>query len=381
MFLVMTSQDAMSPTSTDPERTIFMWGEITDVALVIDLVGFLHQTRRTAVLTVVHDAVRKSIYFRDGSVIAASSDQPEDRFGDIMFRRGMIDRAQLDQALGEVGPERKIGNVLLQQGLISTGDLWKVIKIQIEEILYSLLLLDQARFTVAVYDPTQVPTRTALDTQFLLLEGLRRKDELQHLKESLPPPEQVLARTSLTTTARLEAAEQRLLGLVDGTRTVAEVFNESGLGEFGACQALHRILQLGLASEASTTEPGEAGGGGTTVGAILNGYNEAYAQVDELLRAADAAGRYRAGLESFFADADEEVAALFDNVNPGPDGRIDPQGMQANLKLSSSQDKLFVLRRGLSDYLRFLLFIAREALPFEQVEVLASDVRKRVAGL
>ena len=56
-----------------------------------------------------------------------------------------------------MGPERKIGNVLLQQALISTGDLWKVIKIQIEEILYSLLLktsyLILGRFLVALHPP------------------------------------------------------------------------------------------------------------------------------------------------------------------------------------------------------------------------------------
>ncbi len=365
----------------ESDRTIFVWGAIHDAVLVIDLVNFLHQSRRTSVLTVVCNGVRKSIYFRDGSVIAASSDQSEDRFGDIMFRRGMITREQLDVALEQVKPGRKIGNVLLAEGMITTNDLWRVIKLQIEEILYSVLLFPEGQFTVAAYDPTQVPTRTAIDTQFVLLEGLRRKDELQHIREQLPASDQQMCRSGWGTNATLDPAEQRMLALVDGERTVDGLYAHSGLGEFGASRALHRLMQLGLISQAPEVQPGEAGGGGTSVGAIVNGYNEAYARIHAALAAHKADGEYRAGLESFFADADDEVAALFGGVTPGIDGRVPAQKVMANLKVSGSRDKLFSLRRGLSDYLRFLLFIGREALPFDEVEGLAKDVRSLVRGL
>ena len=372
----------MRPTPVpESERTIFVWGSIHDSVLVIDLVNFLHQSRRTSVLTVVRDDVRKSIYFRDGSVIAASSDQNEDRFGDIMFRCGMITREQLDRALRQVEPGRKIGNVLLAEGMITTNDLWRVIKLQIEEILYSVLLFADGQFTVAAYDPTQVPTRTAIDTQFVLLEGLRRIDELHHLQELLPASDERMCRSGWGTSATLDPAEQRMLALVDGDRTVDSLFAESGLGQFGASRSLHRLMQLGLVSKAPEVQPGEAGGGGTSVGAIVNGYNEAYARIHAALAARDAEREYRAGLESFFGDADDELAALFDGVTPGIDGRVPAQKVMANLKVSGSRDKLFSLRRGLSDYLRFLLFIGREALPFDEVEGLARDVRALVRGL
>ncbi len=365
----------------ESDQSIFIWGEIYDPTLVVDLVNFLHQSRRSSVLTVVRENVRKSVYFRDGAIIAASSDQNEDRFGDIMFRRGMITRAQLDAALDEVRPGRKIGNILLARGLITTNDLWRVIKLQIEEVLYSVLLVDTGEFTMAAYDATQVPTRTAIDTQFVLLEGLRRRDELAHMREQLPSPDHVMCRTGLGTNARLEPPEQRLLGLVDGVRSVDGLYTDSGLGEFGASRALHRLFQLGLVSVAPEVQPGEAGGGGTSVGAIVSGYNEAYARIHAALVATESGGDYGEGLDSFFADADDEVSALFDGVSPGLDGRLPGPKVMANLKVSGSRDKLFTLRRGLSDYLRFLLFIGREALPFEQVEALAKEVRGLVRGL
>lgn len=373
------------PLSDDANRRlndIFMWGEVVDATMVVDLVGFLHQSRRTSVLTVVDGTVRKSIYFRDGSITAASSNQPEDRFGDIMFRRGMISRDQLDIALHRVGPGRKIGNVLLDQGLITGGDLWKIIRIQIEEIVYSVLLIEAGQYTVATYDPSQVPTSTPLETQHLLLEGLRRKDEMLHLREELPAAERVLAQTGyLTPSVQLDMAEQTTYALVDGRRTVGEVLKASGLGDFVATRALHRLLRTGLVGEAVALDPGEAGGGGSSVGAIVSGYNEAFARMHAMLASTPRGRNYQGGLASFFADADEQVAALFAGVQPIAGGRLPLEPIYANLKTLQGDDKIRSLRRGLREYLRFLLFVARECLPFDQVERLATEVRTQVQGL
>lgn len=361
---------------------IFMWGDVVDATLVVDLVGFVHQSRRTAVLTVVDGDMRKSVYFRDGSVSAASSNQPEDRFGDIMFRRGMISRAQLDLALRKVGPGRKIGNVLLSQGLLTSGDLWKIIRIQIEEIFYSVLLMERGQYTLASYDPSQVPTSTPLETQHLLLEGLRRKDEMVHLREELPPSDRVLTHTGyMTPSIDLEPAERAVYGVVDGRRTLAEVYRASGLGMFTATNAVHRLLRAGLIGEAPVVDPGEAGGGGTSVGAIIFGYNDAFAQMHAALSSSIKGRGYRSGLASFFADADPMVTALFQGVEPGSDGRLPGERIQVNLKTLETDDRLRVLRRGLREYLRFLLFISRECLPYDEVETISNRVRDQVRGL
>ncbi len=378
------------PTGSGAENSdasIFLWGEIPDPELVVDLVSFMTSSRRSAVLTVVERGVRKSVYFRDGSIIAASSNQPEDRFGDIMYRRAMITRDQLDTALARVGPGKKIGNVLLASGLINSGDLWKMIKLQIEEILFSVLLLESGRFTLATYEASSVPTRTALDTQHVLLEGMRRKDELTHLQRQLPPQDTLLRQTGRDGEVDLSPPEARVMGLVDGRSTVGQVFRRSGLGDFATARALFRMLEEGLLSAAAKPPPmpvtpaGEAGGGGTSVGSIISGYNEAFARVHRSLVGAPGSADYRSGLSTFFLDAEPTVAGLFEDVVASPDGRLPTQKIFANLKVSKAPNKPEILRRGLREYLRFLLFMAREGLPFEAVERLAGEVRGTVRGL
>ncbi len=376
----MTTLTAMKQNPQAPAAGIYLWGDIDDASIVTDLLEFLYHSRRAAVLTVVGEGVRKSVYFREGSVIAASSDQPEDRFGDIMFRRGLITREQLQDALRQVGPGRKIGNVLLQSGAIDTSDLWKALRLQVEEIVCSILLFEIGHFTVARYDPAQVPTRTALETQHILLEGLRRKDELLHLRSQLPAGDRVLAHTGWMPSEPLPATERSLFELVDGRRTLDELLRASGLGAFGAARAIHHLLQVGAISAEPILLPGEAGGGGSSAGAIISGFNAAYARVHVALHA-HGGHPFETGLQRFFRDADAPVAALFDNVEAGPDGRLPTDLLFANLKTCPVSDKLEVLRRGLNEYLRFVLFVAREALPYAQVERLAGEVRALVTGL
>ena len=250
----------------------FLTGLIDDPTLVIDMINFLHSTRRTGVLTVIDGEARKSLFFAQGSLIAGASNLQEDRFGNVMVRMGLISLDGLEHALKDVGPQRRIGNVLLSRGLLSTKDLWRIVRVQIEEILFSILLLEKGEFNVAHYEPGQVPSRTALNTQHVLLEGLRRKDEMEHLRGAMPPRDRLLVRTRRERNLSLNPNERRVYDLVDGVRQVGEVCRESGLGELEATRLIHHLLKIGLITEATNVEvvPGEAGGCGRLGLAIVH---------------------------------------------------------------------------------------------------------------
>lgn len=365
-----------------PERRpdgVFMWGDVIDGELVIDLVGFLNQSRRTAALTVVDGNVRKSIFFREGHIVAASSNLPEDRFGDVMYRRGLIERADLDAALAQVGPGKRIGNVLLSKGLISGSDLWKVIKYQIEEVVFSVLLVERGQYTVADYDPAQVPTRTTVEAQHVLLEGLRRKDEMMLVRAELPPLDRRLVHTG--SGRAVGGVEAAVYDLVDGELTVGQVLKVCGLGAFTATHVTHRLLKAGLIQAAAPTGPIPLETTpGTPVATIIDGFNEAYARVHAAM--AGKGDALRAGIDAgFFAEVDPRVAALFEGVAPDAQGHLPPEPIFLNLKVADVPDKVQVLRRGLQEYLRFLLFAAREVLPYDRVEGLAGEVLNLVREL
>lgn len=358
-------------TAEQKNNGAFVWGELLDPELVVDLVSFLTQSRRTAVLTVVAEGRRKSVYFREGAIIAASSTRPEDRFGDIMFRRGMISREALDAALKKVGPGRKIGNVLMSEGHITAGDLWNVIKHQIEEILYSILLYETGQFTISSYDPAKVPTRTALQTHHALMEGLRRKDEMLHMRGSMPPLDAVLKRAAWTDqSVRLNPTERVVFDFCNGRKPLGQVLDEAGVGQFEATLAVHRLMAAGLVGVVEGQRDADADG----IEKLVAAFNSAFVKVRSKLP------DQTPGLDTFFANADGKVAMLFAGVRPDGSGQVALEALQANLATSPIENKARVLRRGLGEYLRFLLFVARESLPFDQVESLAVEARRLVGG-
>jgi hypothetical protein len=359
----------------------YLTATIEDPALVIDLVNFIHTTRRTGLMAVTVGAVRRSIYFHQGAVIAGASNQSADRFGEIVCRMGLVSREALDAALAEVGPERKIGTVLLARGLISTRDLWKILRAQIEEILFAILLVDSGEVTLSHFDPGQVPSRTALNTQHVLLEGLRRKDEMEHLRGQIPAGDRRIVKTRLERNVTLTENERRIYDLVDGARTVGELLDVSLLGELEGVRVLHHLLKVGLVAEggrAAILLPSE--GGERSFEDILNAFNGAVLCIHDALVASGEAGLVSLGVDSFFDEIDPELAELFDSVVPAPDGRLPTDRIFANLKLTELRDKRTLLRRGLSDYVQFLLFLARENLDFERVEALAREVSEMLRG-
>ena len=364
---------------TEAEGRIFFRGLLEDSSMVIDVLSFLFSSRRSGAINLVCGEVRKSVYMRDGSVIAARSNQPEDRFGNVMFRMGLIGRRALDEALRAVRPGVKIGNVLLSRGLLNSKDLWNVIRTQIEEIVYSTVLIESGEFTVAHFDPTQVPTRTALATQQLLMEGVRRKDEMNQMRRELPSSKLPLAPSSPLPSVTLNECERRVFDLVNGSRTLTQICRDSGLGDFEATRILHHLVNIGVVQEGRSradTVTRLAGGdiGDAIMARVVRRYNRALSRVHKELRAHDRGRLFSTAPQSFFRDLSNDSAPLFEDVVPETNGEIPLEPILASLGRFPDGDRLGVLRRGLDEYLEFMLFLARETLEFHQVERLAMEV-------
>ena len=223
-------------------QPVFMWGDLPDGSLVIELIGLLQQNRRTAALTVTRGQTQKTLFFHDGMVHSASSNLPEDRLGSLMLHSGQIDRKTLQEALKQTGPGRKLGNVLIDMEILTPADLWDLIRLQIEEICYSMVLFDQGEFTVGGYALDELPVQAGIPGDKLLLDVMRRQDELRDAVSNLPPMSSVLVRCN-EQPINLNAAEHTLFGLVDGKRTIDQLFHDCDLSHINAAMALYRMIR------------------------------------------------------------------------------------------------------------------------------------------
>src|SRR5688572_8317192 len=181
----------------DGERKsgVMMCGAIDLVGGLANVFTFVHFSQLDGVLDVLAGRTRRTLHFRKGQLLAATSNLPEDRLGALLVRFGLITEEQLVTAAREITPTRRLGNVLVEKELMTSYDAYAGVKTQAEEVFYSVLLIKIGAFYLhRAGEEGSPPARLHLDTQSLLLEGLRRMDEMSHFRGKIPAPDVVMAR-------------------------------------------------------------------------------------------------------------------------------------------------------------------------------------------
>ena len=136
-------------------------------------------------------------------------------------------------------------------GLITSKDLERYIRIQIEEAIYHLFTWSRGSFYFEVDErPDTSDLLVSINPESLLLEAARRVDEWSLIEKKI----QSLDLLFEVEFDRLEAArveltpeQQKIVPLLDGTRSVQDLVDDTGIGEFDTGKALFGLIQAGFA--------------------------------------------------------------------------------------------------------------------------------------
>jgi hypothetical protein len=215
-----------------------------------DLLNFIHQSQKSGVLYSRSEGVERALVFEDGNVSWAISTSPAERFGEILTRHGMLDREELARALksqsGLPGGAR-IGEVLVERGAFAREDLPRALRLQVVEIFLGLLVSRKGEFLLLRdFDRSALPVSAGIDTEALLLDGLRRVDEMERFRARIPGSDTRPRRTGKTLTDDAgDKSAHLILDLSDGMRTLGEIAARTALGEFEATKAVFQLLDSG----------------------------------------------------------------------------------------------------------------------------------------
>mgnify|MGYP001113744958 CR=1 FL=1 len=159
---------------------------------VVDVLQFLSLSKATGKLVLDAGRARARVYFHDGVLVYARREGPTERLGERLLRLGLVTPAQIAGAdlRSELNTERKrIGQILVEAGSLDQATLQKVVRDQILECVYGLLALDDGEFRFfhgVLPDGEDILLDISLD--LLLLEGLKKIDELRQQDDSGQPP-------------------------------------------------------------------------------------------------------------------------------------------------------------------------------------------------
>ena len=227
-------------------------GSLKEASLA-DVCQLLALGQKTGCLSVTDRARFGQIFFDAGRITFARIINRRDRLGDLLIRDGLLDHPRLQDILGEQArqPDRRLGEFLIERGLITREQLEHYIRLQIEEALYYLFTWSHGSFYFEVdQSPEETDFLVSINPESVLLEGARRVDEWSLIEKKIPSLDLIFTvdRAHLTSSAvDLTPEQERILPLLDGTMTVQQIIDQTGLGEFEAGQALFGLVQAGFA--------------------------------------------------------------------------------------------------------------------------------------
>src|SRR5688572_5752781 len=250
-------------------------GSLQDVALA-DICQLLAMGMKTGCLSLTDRSNFGYVYFERGRVIYASVLNRPDRLGELLVRNNVITREDLSVAMKAQAHQKglRLGELLVKKGALTDEQLQRYISLQIEEAVYHLFTWNQGSFH---FDPDQKPDEGVflvnISAESMLMEGARRVDEWGLLQKKIPSMDIVFGMEKNPNDSKdveLTAEQKKLIPLIDGNRTVAELVHESGMVEFEVAKALYGLIQAGFVGRAGQRDAAATAEAGSEAAQHLN---------------------------------------------------------------------------------------------------------------
>ena len=206
------------------------------------IVQMVHDERKTGILTVSNPRQRSSIYFREGKIIHVRGNTDKElKLGALLKANNLISEDRLEDMLAvSKAMEKRLGTVLLEREYIELDKLVSIIHLQFKEGVAAMLSWDDAKFSYKDgLDGYTDEIKCEVDPVRLVLEAKKREEF-----KGLIPNDQVVFQINpkVDTTKSVHAARDlRVLLLLDGRRTVAQLIKETGYSRLAAYRSLSKL--------------------------------------------------------------------------------------------------------------------------------------------
>ncbi len=344
------------------------------------ILQLLCNDQKTGVLTVTADKDESRVFFEQGTIIYATASLKEARLGFLMRTDGVISEQQLEKCLAQAREEKMhLGKILVEKGYISLDTLKKYNTKQVEAILYNLLFWKKGRFE---YKDAALNLKGMIVTQLnpmkLILEASRRIDELSVLQKFIPSDRLVFKMSGKVQSKeeiKLNANEWRILSLIDGTRTVRQIINESGYDEFAVYKIFFSVISSGLIEqkeEIQLDDPGEE----SDFSAILTVFTDIFASIKKNI--SDELGdRSYLLFEEIKSSLSIEFKDILEGYHPDNHKNSNLQAITKALdKMDGVEDIKGFLITGLTEYCSHVLKKVGEILGSQPLIKILTDIEK-----
>jgi hypothetical protein len=222
-------------------------GSLRDFGLA-DILQLIYFQRKTGVLMLDGRMDRIRLLFIEGNIVGAESRRriEANRLGKVLVKKGLMEEKDLQSVLEEQrGSSVKLGNILVKRGIVDKEHILEILTGQIKETVVQIFGWKQGTYE---FTPQAVPVDKELpisiDTQHLLMEGLRIVDEWSLIGGKLTL-DTVFTRKPGDITGLTEE-EEDVLSLVDGENDVSTIIDITAKDDFVVSKTLVSLMEKGV---------------------------------------------------------------------------------------------------------------------------------------
>ena len=190
-----------------------------------DLLQWVSQSRKTGTLAIEGEPYNKKIYFRNGLVVAASSENPTEFLGYYLVGWGHVGDDELQELLDmQEQYNTLLGELLVIIGRLSREDLMHILQVKTEETIYDLFIWDKGDFRflenilpAKKFQPLNLPV------DMIILEGVRRQDEWLRCAEVIAEISWVPKLVRAVDVRQIGQTELGILREIDGRNSIEQI--------------------------------------------------------------------------------------------------------------------------------------------------------------
>ncbi|NOZ78938.1 MAG: DUF4388 domain-containing protein [Acidobacteria bacterium] len=221
-----------------------------------DLLQWVSQSRKTGTLVVDGVRMTKKIYFRDGVVVAAASDSPKEFLSYYLVGWGIIEETELEELLDMQNKHGVLlGEMLTIIGRLSEDELKHILLVKTQETILELFLWEEGEFRfLDNILPTKQFVPLDLSVDVLVMEGVRRKDEIDRMRPVIPSSTWIPRVLRPLDESQLGPEDRYILLEINGEKSIEKIALAARVAEFSVMLFVFEGVKQGFFEVAPPSE-------------------------------------------------------------------------------------------------------------------------------